>query len=193
MSNYEYRLKRLSINVPKKLLIELEKAPLLPGEAGLISNLILLPSDSQLEQDMHVQVKDMKNNKKPFEDFPEDIRIEFEKIRKDLKLKWDKEMKEIASNLKNFESNMDSGFDEIEKNVNLIEQAKRYFSEKAKKDEEKRYLNILRKHHDGLLSCMTIGDVSFLTQDGISIAQNLINLQQLHQTEFQKRLEEKNR
>lgn len=85
---------------------------------------------------MHVQVRDMKNNKKPFKKFPEDIRIEFEKIHKDLKLKWVKDFKEIASNLKNLETPMFSGLDEMEKNLNLFEQA--YFSEKQK--------NIRRKY-----------------------------------------------
>ncbi|MEH7886357.1 hypothetical protein V7654_18820 [Bacillus sp. JJ1609] len=193
MSNPEYKLKKLSVKLPNKLLVELEQAPLLPGEAGLISNLIFIPSDSKLEQDMHVQVKNIKKKKVPFKAFPEDIRIEFEKIRKDLKLKWDKEMKEIEENLLDLKDKLDSSVDNLEKKSKImIDRAKSDFEEKAKTDREKKYLDSLRKYHDGLVNCLTVDNLSFLTKDGAATAENLINLQQLYQSEFKKRLIEEN-
>lgn len=182
----EYRLKEVKLQITPKLEADLQKIPLLPGEAGFASNVIIIPAGKKLDHDMHVQIRKIKKPYEPFADYPSSIREALSKIAEKEKVTTKKELAKINAKLQKLQWDVTELEKDNSAEFEFLKEAEKLFQEAA----EKKYLDDFKKYHNGLIECLNVDDVSFLTVDGKETALNLIELEQLYQEKFKKKVDE---
>lgn len=186
----EYRLKEVKLQLTPKLRADLQKIPLLPGEAGFASNVIIIPAEKKLTHDMHVQIRKVKKPYEPFADYPSFIREALLKIAEKEKVTTKKELAKINAKLQKLQRDVTELEKDKSTEVRFLKEAEKLIQEAALTKAEKKYLDDFKKHHNGLIECLNVDNLSFLTVDGKETALNLIELEQLYQEKFKKKVDE---
>jgi hypothetical protein len=192
MSNKEWKLKCLqdqvnlmpNAEILADCLEKISSIPVKPGEAGFLTNFIVIPSSFKIEREMHVNVRKVKPNKDYSLNLPAcELQNKFKDIVEQMSLSQ-KEQKEITKQFNKQNENLrqlDEKISDIEKYLDSLVEIS---TEVRLKTKEEKFLKELKKIHDGLVDCLGIKEVDFLSNPGKEEAIGLIDLQQRYQEEF---------
>jgi hypothetical protein len=192
MSNKEWKLKCLEDQVNalgnaailEEWLEKINNIPVKPGEAGFFTNFIVIPSTFQIDKEMHVNVRKIKPNK----DYSLKLPVgELQNKFKDLVEQMDlskAEQKEITKQFNKQNENLSQLDEKISDIGKYLDSLIEISTDVRLKTKEEKFLKELKKIHDGLVDCLGVKEVDFLSISGKEEAIGLIDLQQRYQEDF---------